>query len=505
MRKIAVGTLLVVMGLAAGFILTARLGISPFAEAQTEETQPPEIVDESGHSPFVKVAERVMPAVVNISAERVHKMPERSFEYRFDGPFDDFFRRFFEGWRPEMPEEQRSTVLGSGFIFDRDGDDYLILTNNHVIEDAERIVVRLSDKSEYRGDQVEIVGVDPRTDVAVLRIKTDHDLPMVGLGSSEEIKVGDWCMAIGNPFTLERTVTVGVISAKGRSGLTLPEGPSYQDFIQTDAAINFGNSGGPLVNIRGEVIGMNSAIKSPSGGFVGIGFAIPIDLVRYVSDQLVAEGKVVRGYLGILPQDLTNDLAEAYGLDDQDGILVARVEEDTPAEKSGLKAGDVIVEFNGKIVTDVPKFRLIVAEIAPGTQVSFKVVHENGKRETFRATLTEYPEQDVAGIREDEMEPSEERSTWLGLEVSSVGSQAAGDLGTETQEGVYVLEVESDGSAYEAGVRQGDIILKIGEVDVRNVNDFDKARDRYESSTKPIVFKIERGGYPRFLAVRTKS
>jgi serine protease Do len=505
MRKIAFSAVFVALGLVAGFILTARLGLSPFVQAQSEERAPVSAwVTESGESPFVRVAERVMPAVVNISAARVQKLDWGGREYMFDGPFEDFFRRFFGGRTPNLPEERRSEVLGSGFIFDRDDDGYLILTNNHVVEGAEQIMVRLSDETEYRHDDVEVVGRDPRTDVAVLRIKTDHDLPMVKLGNSDDIRVGDWCMAIGNPFTLERTVTVGVVSAKGRSGLTLPEGPSYQDFIQTDAAINFGNSGGPLVDIRGDVIGINSAIKSPSGGFVGIGFAIPVNLVRSVSDQLVVRGKVIRGYLGILPQDLTSDLAEAYGLDDRNGILVARVEEDTPAEKAGLEAGDVIIEFDGEKVTNVAQFRIDVADIPPDTKVSFKLLRESGKVEALHATLAEYPDLEISDVGVQEGGSSPGTASWLGLEVANVSAPKAMEYELDAgQKGALVIEVEPMSAASEAGIQEGDVIVKVSDRDIESVSDFQEARERHEGSDKPVVIKIERRGQPRFVAVRT--
>ncbi|MCS7258895.1 MAG: trypsin-like peptidase domain-containing protein, partial [candidate division WOR-3 bacterium] len=255
-------------------------------------------VTEEGTSPFVKVAEMVIPTVVNISAEKVVKTRSRDFWWPFD---DEWFKKFFEGLPKIEPETEKRQTLGSGVIISEDG---YIITNNHVIADYDNIVVRLYDKTEYKGKKVKVVGRDPKTDVAVLKIDPgNRKLPVAKLGNSDEIKVGDWAIAVGIPFGLEGTVTVGVISAKGRSNIPLPE-ISYQDFIQTDASINPGNSGGPLVNIRGEVIGINTAIRSPVGANVGIGFATPINLVKEIAETLIKKGKIVRGYLGIYPQEI---------------------------------------------------------------------------------------------------------------------------------------------------------------------------------------------------------
>jgi len=344
----AIKSLLVLLTLAVlftivGLFIASHLNLPVETEAEIGEAQLPStgkfLFGE--HSPFATVAERVKPAVVNISAESVRESPhDRFFPYN-----DEFFRRFF-GIPPErFRTPQKSRSLGSGFIITEDG---YIVTNNHVVRDADKITVKLSDKSQFRAQWVR---TDPETDLAVLKVDADHRFPTVQFGDSDSIRVGDWAMAIGNPFPelgLDRTVTVGVISALGRRGFSFGgESPSYQDYIQTDASINPGNSGGPLVGIHGRVIGINSAIVSPSGGNIGIGFAIPINLAKPVIDQLISSGTVERGYLGIMPQEIDKDMAEAMNLSTTEGVLVSEVTEDSPAGKAGFKVGDVITRFAG--------------------------------------------------------------------------------------------------------------------------------------------------------------
>ena len=510
MKRYSSGIALILLGVLLGLLLSARLNLPRPGIAAPEEEEYYVSSGEVPESPFVRIAEEVSPTVVNISAEKVvRRGGEEPF---FQGPFEEFFRRFFREFHPPIPETEKS--LGSGFLWRRKGNTYYILTNYHVIRDADKIIVRLSDKTEYRGDQVKVVGYDARTDVAVLSIETDHELPLAKLGDSDKIRVGDWAIAIGNPFGFERTVTVGVISAKGRSGLVLPEGPDYQDFIQTDAAINPGNSGGPLVNIRGEVIGMNTAITSPVRASVGIGFAIPINLVRHVAEQLIEKGRVIRGYLGIRPQPVTQDLAEAYGLDRPYGVLVAEVLPNTPAEEAGLKPGDIIIRFNGKEVDDLEHFRLMVAELPPGTEVEMEVVREDGSHHTLRAVLTEFPEEMAAGPTPGESRPLPRgEAEWLGMRVVDVGSDRGkrilADIGADPKEapdGVVVAEVEPLSPAGDKGIRQGDVVTKIGGQEIRSLGDFEKAKDAYKGSTRPVIFLIERytnGRWiPRFVALR---
>ncbi|MEO0071809.1 MAG: DegQ family serine endoprotease [candidate division WOR-3 bacterium] len=456
------------------------------AQAKPQISEPKyTVITEEGTSPFVKVAEMVIPTVVNISAEKVIKTRSRDFWWPFD---DDWFKEFFKNLPKIEPETEKRQTLGSGVIISEDG---YIITNNHVIADYDNIVVRLYDKTEYKGKKVKVVGRDPKTDVAVLKIDVgDRKLPVAKLGNSDEIKVGDWAIAVGIPFGLEGTVTVGVISAKGRSNIPLPE-ISYQDFIQTDASINPGNSGGPLVNIRGEVIGINTAIRSPVGANVGIGFATPINLVKEIAETLIKKGKIVRGYLGVYPQEISQDLKEALGLPSTEGVLISEVVENTPAAKAGLKPGDVIVRFNGVKVKDVSQFRRMVAEHSPGTKVKIEVIRE-GKNFTLEATLGELPEEVSVKPEKKQEESKELTRTWLGITVKETAS------GTK---GVEVAEVEAGSVGELAGIQTGDIILKIDKYDIEGISDFSKAANALKNTKRPILFRIKRGSASLFIAV----
>ncbi len=498
-KKIVLVTSIFVIGLISGLILTTPLHIAPKLKSESSANPMP-LVNEQGRSPFTKVAKQAMPAVVNISTEHIVKVKGGQFFMPFG---DDFFKKFFGDNGPQfkVPErEYKQGSLGSGFIFKKEGNHYFILTNNHVVRNADKIVVKLSDKSVVKGKNVKVVGKDPNTDVAVVRITTDKDLPILPLGNSDSIDVGDWAIAIGNPFGLNRTLTVGVISAKGRSGIPLPGGPVYQEFIQTDAAINPGNSGGPLLNIRGEVIGINSAITTPSGGFVGIGFAVPINTAKWVANQLMTKGKVMRGYLGILPQPVSEALAKAYNLPKPEGVLIAKVEPKTPAKKAGLKEGDIIIKFNGQPVEDVESFRLLVAELHPGTEVPIVVVRQNGKRVNLKAKLSEYPskQQASAPSSENKEEVKQGESEWAGLVVVDARSDEAKSLGV-SEKGVLVTKVKPESAADDAGFAKGDVIKKIGSIDVYGLETFEKAKKTYKNSKKPVVVKIMRRGAPWFI------
>lgn len=486
--SIAIGSFLAGILLASSLNWTACTKATPRQEGSPS---PSTSIITNSESPFVAVAAKVMPAVVNIKTKKIVKTPGGGFHFEFKGPFDDFFKDFFKEW-PEMPpQERRIEGQGSGIIIDKKG---LILTNNHVVAGGGELTVKLSDKREFKG---QLAGADPKTDLAVIRIKLDKDLPdeeVATLGNSDEIKVGDWAIAVGNPFGLERTVTVGVISAKGRTGLDIGPGPApvYQDFIQTDASINFGNSGGPLVNIHGEVIGINTAIN-PMGQ--GIGFAIPVNLAKKIYPQLVEKGKIVRGYLGILPQEITENLAEGLGLKSTEGVLVAKVEQNTPAEKAGLKEGDVITKFDGKPVTTVEKFRLMVAETPVGKEVEIAIIRDKQEKK-LRAKIGETPTTEVAAAPEKEEKP------WLGLKVAEATGDEARRLGIKEKEGVVVTEVEAGSAADDAGIRQGDIIKKIGSKAISNLSDYSSAVRTYKGEKKPIVFLIKRGEYTTFVAVK---
>src|SRR2546427_5608908 len=366
---IALVSLLVGLGVSGHLDwFTASRGANLLGATQSGETRPAVV---QGLPDFITRAKRMRPVVVNISTTQVSEGGQ-GFASPFgeEDPFGDFWRRFFGGPIPRGPQRQRS--LGSGFIIDADGS---ILTNNHVVENAQKIVVKLSDEQEY---EAKVLGRDPKTDIAIIKITTKTGLTAASLGDSDNLEVGEWVMAIGNPFGLDSTVTSGIVSAKGRH---IGQGP-YDNFIQTDASINPGNSGGPLINLRGEVVGINTAIFSRTGGNMGIGFAIPINLVKEVLPQLRGKGKVTRGYLGVLIQKVTPEIAESLGMDQFKGALVADVTKGGPAENAGIKVGDVIVEFDGKPVNDSAELPLLVARTPVGKTVPVKVIRDK-KTENF--------------------------------------------------------------------------------------------------------------------------
>ena len=431
----------------------------------------------TGESPFAAVAEAVIPTVVNISAEKTVRTEAPGSQDL--GPFEELFRDFFREM-PEGPLEQQRSALGSGVIIDPAG---YVVTNNHVVEGFDDIVVKLSDGTELRGAKVEVVGRDPKTDLAVLKVSADKPLPAIRFGDVKSVRVGDWAVAIGNALGLQSTVTVGVVSATGRSGIPLPEGPSYQDFIQTDASINPGNSGGALVDIRGDLIGINSAIRSPVGYNVGVGFAVPADMVRTVTEQLIAHGKVIRGYLGIRPQEVTESLRAALGLADTRGVLVSEVLAGTPAAKAGIQDGDVITRIDDQVVEGLEQFRRAIAEFPPDATVTLGLVRD-GKSLSKRVKLTEFPEDEPVSEA-----PASRPETWLGLEVGE-------------RDGAVVVESVTAGSpAGDAGILRGDVILQVGDVAVNGMGDYRRASGELGGGKKPVLFRLGRGTSKLFVAV----
>jgi Do/DeqQ family serine protease len=358
------------------------------------------------------------------------------------------------------------------------------LTNYHVVRGFDRLAVKLYDGSTFKGKDVKLVGTDAKTDLAVLKLETQTRLHAARLGDSDSLKVGEWAIAVGNAFGLQSSVTVGVISALGRSGLEFPQAPSYQDFIQTDAAINPGNSGGPLLNIRGEVIGINTAITSTIQGNIGIGFAIPINSARLISDQIIHKGKVIRGYLGISVQAISPDLRDALGLPGTEGVLVGEVVAGTPADKAGLKSEDVITRLNGEPVTSVEHFRTRIAGISPGATVQLTVLRER-KETTVEVKLAEMPGKLASESRETET------TTWLGLQVRDLYSNEKKSSGAHT--GVKVEAVEFNSSAGQAGILVGDIILTIAKRSVYDVKSFKLIVRSLAQTQAPIPFSILRG------------
>ncbi len=417
---------------------------------------------------FSLVAEKAAPAVVYIETERIISLPRDIFPFEFFE--DEFLKKFFS-----VPR-YRQRGAGSGFIISPDG---YIVTNNHVIQGAQNIVVKLIDGRSF---SAKIIGTDPFSDIALLKVNA-KDLPTLTLGNSDLIKVGEWVVAIGNPFGLSHTVTVGVISAKGRSGIGISD---IEDFIQTDAAINPGNSGGPLLNLKGEVIGMNTAIFSRSGGYMGIGFAIPSNIVKTVVEQLKSKGKVERGFLGVYIQDLTPALVKEFGLKVSEGALVTEVMPGSPAEKAGIKEKDVIVEYNGKSIKNASDLKNYVLLTKPGTTVNLKIIR-NGKEMELNVEI-EAPKKGFL-ISQAEFKELEEFLEALGLAVDNITSDIARKLRLSDTKGVIITEVYPDTPADYAGLTPGLVIDEVNRKKVNNVQEFFQALSS-SLQTKKVLLGI---------------
>jgi len=441
---------------------------------------------------FEQAAEKLSPSVVPIYAEQVVQasgqagLPDQGFRDFFG---DDFFRRFFGQTAPQK-SLQRS--MGSGVIVSADG---YILTNNHVVAGADKLTVILGDKKTY---PAKTIGTDAQSDLAVVKIEAKN-LPAASIGNSDEVRVGQWVIAVGNPFQLMHTVTAGIISAKGRSDVGLA---TYEDFFQTDASINPGNSGGALADLDGNVIGINTAIESPSGGSIGIGFAIPINMARAIMDQLMAKGKVSRGYLGLTPQDIDEDLAKAMKLDGTSGALVADVAAGEPADRAGIKAGDLIVGFEGTKVADSTSLRKLVAQAAPGSTVTLQIMRD-GRKLDLKATLAERPKDAGEKAPAGKNEPPEAKpSSKLGLSVQTLTPDIAEQLGySKAEKGVVIAEIVPAGAADRAGLRRGDVIKDVNRVAVPNAEDFEREMKRTKKGN--VVALLMKRGPTTFYAPLT--
>ena len=439
---------------------------------------------------FTELVEEAGPAVVNISTtqkvkRRKHFPPGMETpEFPEGSPWGDLFKKFFgeEG----VPQEEFDTQsLGSGFIIDETG---YVITNNHVVRDAEEIIVRLNDRRELKA---EVIGTDPRSDVALLKIDAD-DLPVAKIANSDQLKVGEWVMAIGSPFGFDNSVSVGVVSQIGRN---LPS-ESYVPFIQTDVAINPGNSGGPLFNLKGEVVGINSQIYSRTGGFMGLSFAIPMNVAMDVVKQLKEKGRVSRGWLGILIQDVNRELAESFDMKKPMGAVVLRILEDSPAQKAGFKVGYVVVSFNGNTIHRSSDLPIAVGSTPIGTRAVVKVIRE-GKPVTLKVTIAELPSEKELASSAQSSGPAKVNK--VGVVVENLTSQQRKNLNID-KGGVLVQDI-NDGPALEAGIRRGDVILKINNKDVTSVSQFNKLVKKLpQGRSVPVL--IQRRNSPIFLALK---
>jgi serine protease Do len=448
---------------------------------------------------FADLAERLTPAVVSITTESfMPSMGEDGLpEFPEGSPFEDLFRQFFERYGENAPQERMPVALGSGFIIDPDG---YVVTNNHVIEQADAIIVRLDNGREL---EATVVGIDPKTDIALLKVEADEPLPYVNFGDSSVVRVGDWVLAIGNPFGFGNSVTAGIISARQRD---IQSGP-YDDYLQTDAPINRGNSGGPLFNMDGEVVGVNTAIYSPSGGSVGIGFAVPSILVQRVVGQLRDFGRTKRGWLGVRIQTVTPEIAEGFNLPDSSGALVASVTPDGPAEKAGLESGDVIVRFNGNPIDEMRELPRVVADTDVGQTVEV-VILRNGQEMTFDVELGELEafEDQLAADGGDSGGASgatKAPGDVLGMNLVPMNDELAQQYGLDGQsEGLVVIEVLPGSPAAQADIAAGDIVLQVGQAPVSTADDVsgevDAARER---GARTVVILVERDGDAEFRAV----
>ncbi len=473
-KKIAlIAVILAVAGLSGGVILHAK-----------EKTVSKDSVNvlEKLSDAFAELAEATRPAVVNISTTSTITMQENPFGNMFSDPF---FQHFFgnQFGNPGQQRKYKSSALGSGVIVSADG---YILTNNHVVKGADEIKVTLYDKREFKG---KVVGTDQRTDLAVVKIDA-RGLPTLTLGDSGKMKTGDLVLAIGNPFGLNQTITMGIVSAVGRSNIGLAD---YEDFIQTDAAINPGNSGGALVNASGELVGINTAIYSTSGGYMGIGFAIPSDMAKVVLDSIIKHGKVIRGWLGVSIQDLTPDIAKGLGIKETAGALVSGVQTGSPADKAGLKQGDLITGINSGKIDDSTSLRNIIASTAPGTKVDVRIIR-NGKEQTVTVVLSEYKDHAIA-------KKTEYDNALKGVSVQDLTPGLRNKLSIpEGVNGVVVTGV-SPNLAGQRLLQPNDVIEEVNRTAIQNIQDYDQAVSRIHAKDT-VLLLIYRDGTSVYLTIQ---
>ncbi|TKS60184.1 MAG: hypothetical protein EWM72_01568 [Nitrospira sp.] len=503
-RSWIVAATLLTAGMIIGFVVASDLGWLPTGHAVPDTssapftpsiarpvaTVPQPVLSGGGGQTFVEIAKAVKPAVVNIYATKSGRT-DGSHATPFDDPFfrkffgDEFFKRF-----DQQPKERKERGLGSGVIVDSNG---LIITNNHVVGKADDIRVTLSDKREFKA---KLIGTDPKTDIAVVRIDATG-LPTVAWADSDKLEVGEFVLAVGNPFGLTQTVTLGIVSALGRAaGIA-----EYEDFIQTDAAINPGNSGGPLVNVRGELVGINTAIFSQSGGNMGIGFAVPSNMAQSIMGQLVQTGKVVRGWLGVSIQELTPELASQFGVGDTKGVLVSDVMDDSPAKKAGFERADVIVEYDGKSMDSPTHLRNAVAQTPVGKKVSVKIIRDK-KPKTIDLTIVEQPKSMMQSGEEDTGESATAIGVLSNLEVRELNDELASRYGLKPSErGVIVVRVKPGSTAEELGVREGDIVVEVNRQAVTSIKAYERIAGKLPKD-QAVLLLLKRQGRTIYLTLR---
>jgi serine protease Do len=481
---------------AAALALVAAGAVAPVARAAVPAIELPSIAD---------LTDTLLPAVVEITIEtksQVAGPPPNMPELPDNSPFKDFFDDFFKRQQEGDGQPRTMTSMGSGFIIDAAG---IIVTNNHVVEGAESIEVHLQDDAVLKA---EVVGRDPKTDIAVIRVKPSSPLPTVALGNSDALRIGEWVVAIGNPFGLGGSVSLGIVSARNRD---INAGP-YDDFIQTDAAINKGNSGGPLFNLKGEVVGINTAIFSPTGGSVGIGFSVPSNTVKGVIDQLIKYGETRRGWLGVKIQSVTDDIAESMNLDKPRGALIADVTKPGPAEKAGIEAGDVVIEFDGRPVHEMRDLPRIVAETEIGKKVTVKVLRK-GKEVSVTAEVGRLEDgEKLVAAQSGQSAPAEAPASVnvLGMTVTTLTEELRSRYNIDADlKGAVVTEVTPNGPAAERNLQPGDVITEAGEKEVAGAADIAARVKEAEAAKKnAVLMLVAKGGKQgemRFIALKIKS
>lgn len=490
MKKITV-FFLILIALNAGYIIGDKTDFFSSKSKPSSYTYnlqlPKELSGEN--SAFSAVVNVISPVVANISTSKTIASRGPEAPQFFDEPLGGFFDYF------NAPKKWKEESLGSGVVVSSDG---YIITNNHVVEKADEIKVTLYGQQNYKG---RIIGTDPKTDIAVIKISATN-LPAIKWGDSDTLQVGEFVLAFGNPYSLGHTVTMGIVSALGRADVGVAE---YEDFIQTDAAINPGNSGGPLVNIKGELVGINTAIFSRTGGYQGIGFAVPSNMVKSVMTQLISEGKVTRGWLGVTIQNLNPELSREFGLNKISGALVTDVFTGSPAQKADLRRGDVVLEINGKEIRNVESLRNIVAQSKVGTDIKLKILRD-GKTLNISIRVTEFPQELThAAPVEPEDAPHAQGDMFAGLSVMNLTNDIAKQLGLSNNEkGVVIVKVDSDSAAGEAGLKKGDVIQEINKKRVKDQSDFNKVLSGIREGDTVLVF-INRGGNKFYITLKPYS
>jgi serine protease Do len=485
-KKILIGISILLIGFLLGgltfYVLGRVTGQYKYMPHTAKPNVPRQIIETE--RAFSEIVSTVSPSVVNISTTKVVRKDTGPFS---EDPFFDFFSPFHDFG---MPKKWKERSLGSGVIVSSDG---YIITNNHVVEKADEIKVTLLDRRIFKGH---IVGADPKTDIAIIRIDANN-LPTLTWGDADKLQVGEFVLAIGSPYGLSNTVTMGIISAVGRANVGIAD---YEDFIQTDAAINPGNSGGPLVNIKGEIIGINTAIFSKTGGYQGIGFAVPSNMVRLVMDQLVQKGKVTRGWIGVTIQELTPELAQEFGLKKSKGALVSDVGKDSPAAKAGIMRGDVILEFNGKEVKDVSSLRNMVAQSKTGSEITLKILRA-GKEFAVKVLIVELP-REVAEVSPERLPNDTEAKALTGLTVIDLSREIVRQLGfNKDEKGVVVVRVEPGSPADDAEIKKGDIIKEINKKEIYNLEDFNRITKNIKKNESVLLF-INRSGKKYYIIIK---